>query len=734
MSVSEQERSTLPMLRVLGECEFEASHDTTTRTTGRAEKPLTPAQRRLLARLALSDEQAVTIEELSAAMWPLTPPLRHRETIHNQISRLRAAWGNDIILTMPDGYALGCHTDIEEFMRRVILAERLLETGDAASAHAETDTALGLVRGRPYADIDHLPEVVAARQPLLAAQRAAEDLRLETAIRLGRPVWAGIEAERLHAEDPLDERRQALRVRALLLAGRRGSALKAAAIARHRLRDELGVEPGPWLSAAEAEALGAVQMKPSGSPVPEPSQPYPVTNETPTKHDDLLRSSLDALDPQEAITMAREVALAANRNGEHRESVQWLTRALELPDIAAATRLILRIELGDAQRLAGDAAHLSTLIDAAREALDTDDEQATAAASFALLQLGASTTSGRPIPEVGTIIERALPRLTNPELRAPVLGAASLASSLIGVAARSRELFAEAEALPVSDETRARVLPFAYMALGAPADLELRTAAADELTDLAAKLHDPLAAFESAQLQYSVALQHGRGDMVRAAVASMAQHVGRVGDAGRQWALLFARAAVAHLDGEDERCEQLSNNAQQLFTQVSPARAAAAHAGQLIVLRLTQGRIAELAPTLTGLATAQPGIPAFQAAAALASAEIDPQAALGRAELALDLAQHDATWLAGHAIGARAAAILGNAPLCERYLERLEPWSGRGIWQGTCSYGPVDTPIAMLHRSLGDVAACAQHAELAREVAISLDAVPFVAELDRAGL
>lgn len=445
-----------------------------------------------------------------------------------------------------------------------------------------------------------------------------------------------------------------------------------------------------------------------------------------------MRGALSNLEPAEAITTAREVAAAANRSGEHQDAVLWLSRCLEVPEVDRRTRLMLRIELGDSQRLAGDPTHLSTLLDAAREALDTADDEAIAAACFALLQLGASSTSGRPIPEVQTTLKRALPRLRDPELRAPVLAAASLATSLIGVAARSRELLMEAFELPVSDETRARVLPFAYMALGSPGDLPVRRAAAAELTELSARLGDPVAEFEAAQLRFSVALQDNRGADARQAADDLAQIVSRIGDTGRQWALLFVRAAIAHLDGDEERCEQLSERAQLLFTPVSPARAAAAFAGQIIALRLTQGRIDELAPMLTGIATAQPGIPAFQSAAALAGARTDPESARTRAALALDLSQDDATWLAGHAMGARAAAQLGDPELCARYLKRLAPWTGLGIWQGTCSYGPVDTPIALLHRALGDEAAAAHHAGLAAAAATSLGARPFLEELSLA--
>ncbi|MFV0433763.1 MAG: hypothetical protein ACK5LO_07285 [Leucobacter sp.] len=74
------------------------------------------------------------------------------------------------------------------------------------------------------------------------------------------------------------------------------------------------------------------------------------------------------------------------------------------------------------------------------------------------------------------------------------------------------------------------------------------------------------------------------------------------------------------------------------------------------------------------------------------------------------------------------------ADLPARYLNRLLPWSGRCVWQGTCSYGPVDTAIALLYRALGDRESALRHAALARGSATRLDARPFLEELHSLGL
>ncbi|XPP26036.1 MAG: BTAD domain-containing putative transcriptional regulator [Leucobacter sp.] len=666
----------------------------------------------------------MTTEQLAAAVWPERPPTRFHQSLQNQVSRLRNTWGEHIVRTASRGYTLGWATDAELLLISTRQIEIQVANREYSAACDAADSALLHWRGDPYSDIDHLAEVAAARLPLIAAHRGIEDLRLEAAIALGRSVWAVVEAERLLLQDPLDERRQGLRIRALLVAGRRGEALAAAARARRLFRDEFGVEPGPWLTEAESMALGFLNPNPETLTVVGGSSGSPRM-----ERDDELRDALAELPPSEAIAAGREVAAAANQDGEHAEAVLWLLRCLAIPGLSDHEQLSLRIRLGDAQRLAGDSAHLGTLLDAAGEALESGGEDLIAEACFALLQLGATSTSGRPLPEVEHILDLALTRLQDAELRAPVLAAASLASSLIGDASRSRALMLEACSLIVPDHTRARILPFSYMAFGSPTDLDVRKTAADELTRLVERSGDPVAGFEAQQLRFSIALQDADGALARQAAASMSRLSSRVGDVGRRWALLFVRAAVAHLDGDDDTCERISGQAARLFAPVSPARAAAAHLGQLIALRFTQGRLGELAPELTGMVTAQPGIPALHGACALALVGTDPAAAATHARLALDRAQEDATWLAGQVTGARAAAILGDEPLCRSYLERLTPWTGRGVWQGTCSYGPVDTALALLHRARGDTAAGAHHIREAQRVASSLGAVPFLAEI-----
>ena len=217
--------------------------------------PLSTAQRRLLERLALSAPRTVRLESLIDALWEGEPPRHARATIQNQVSRLRAQGGDDLIRTTADGYSLGVGTDARRFRDASEHAEQLLDAGDAPSAFAVADAVLPLWTGTPFAALDHIDTARAARRALTASAKAAENTRLAAAIMLGRAGWALYEAESLAGSSPHDERRQALLARALALAGRRGDALAAIAAARRRLRIELGIDAGPLLAAAEYEIL-----------------------------------------------------------------------------------------------------------------------------------------------------------------------------------------------------------------------------------------------------------------------------------------------------------------------------------------------------------------------------------------------------------------------------------------------------------------------------------------------
>jgi DNA-binding SARP family transcriptional activator len=443
------------------------------------------------------------------------------------------------------------------------------------------------------------------------------------------------------------------------------------------------------------------------------------------------------IEPPAAVNAARAAAAAASGLGAHDDAVSWLRRAVDCCR-DPRTRIAITIELGDALRLSGDATHVATLREAADQAARLDDEELLGEAVFALLQLGGTTVSTSVDPAVDALLARTLPRLRDQRRIALVRGAASLAFSMTGSAQRSRSLFLAAEQAATDPATRRRVLPFAYMGLGAPADLDRRRELTAELLALANAADDPVAAYEGLHLAASVALQDGDGVGLRRTHQEMTALVDRVGDVGRRWALHYLAAAIAHLDGDGARVEELSRAAFAQFAPVSESRATAVLFGQLFGLRLSQGRVSELRPVLETLVPGQPGTP-WNAALALSMAQADPPQAVAIAGEAVGSIQPDFAWLAAQLVAARAVALAVRAGaddrgLLERCRAQLARWSGRVSWQGTCSYGPVDTTLGLIADAGGDATGARALATTALHQAQRLGAPAFADELRALGL
>lgn len=437
------------------------------------------------------------------------------------------------------------------------------------------------------------------------------------------------------------------------------------------------------------------------------------------------------IDPGNCLRWATAAGTAATGIGAHAEAAAWFEQAADVAQAHGdrAGHVAALIARGDALRLAGSPEQEDALFEAVEAAGKLHDPNPLADATFALLQLGATTESGSIHERAIGAAEQVLAVIRDPDRRARVTGAASLTYSMTGNPDRCRALLLEALSLARRSETRRAVLPFAFLGLGHPSDLDRREELTDELLDLGRQADDPVALFEGHQLAFSVAMQRSDGSRLRASVAELDRLTLRVGDVGRRWAALYHRAAVQHLESDLVAAEATSEAAMELFAPVSPSRAIAVHGGQLLPIRIAQGRLGELREVMEALVVDQPGVPAWRAALAFAVVDDDPERAARLASSALDDVAEDFTWLAAHLIGGRAAAAAGVDTIVERYLERLLPWSGLVCWQGTCSYGPVDAVVALLQGAAGRPELALAHAEQGLAQARQLGAPVFEPEL-----
>lgn len=235
-------------------------------------------QRSILAALALHGG-ATSRDRLIDAVWAGQAPRSARQSLQNQIARLRATFGDDLIVTEPGGYRLGWTCDVASF--ESLIGPHLGRAPSHAAVEPLT-AALALWRGTPFADLDDVPGLDAARARL--EEMFASGAEQLAACRLRRGADPAIlgELHSLVAEEPYRERRWALLMTALHRAGRSAEAIDAfdrmAAVldtdlrarpsnAIRRLRDAIGAH-----DVLDLDAVGLVPS-PEAPATPQPSGP-----------------------------------------------------------------------------------------------------------------------------------------------------------------------------------------------------------------------------------------------------------------------------------------------------------------------------------------------------------------------------------------------------------------------------------------------------------------------------
>ncbi|WP_158853495.1 AfsR/SARP family transcriptional regulator [Saccharothrix deserti] len=251
---------------------------------------LGPAGRKaVFGLLALAHGKPVTRAELVDALWGERPPPSATNVIHTHVKHLRQLLEPDrgarapstTIPAVGDGYALSLPPDAVDVVRFRSLVARA-DSCRATTPRQAADLlgqALGLWHGRPLADVPLLgahPGVVT----LAGEHRAALARHAEVMIAIGaaRDVLpALVEYVAAHG---LDEAMHALLIRAYTASGQRDRAFGTYNMVRRHLTEELGVGPGPELTAAYLDALEETPVDSAAAPA-EPPPMSPGVNQLP---------------------------------------------------------------------------------------------------------------------------------------------------------------------------------------------------------------------------------------------------------------------------------------------------------------------------------------------------------------------------------------------------------------------------------------------------------------------
>jgi len=216
--------------------------------------------RLILAALALHPD-GLGSPVLAEHVWA-DPPSTWGSSLRGAIASVRAALepigmgGQQLIASTPTGWALRAGTliDLDEAAAQLERAERESSDGRAEAALNLLESVLPVARGPLLPDdTEEWLDEWRSRQARLATRAVA--LLAEASAATGRSAAAVEAAEELLGREPIDERAHRILIRSLAASGDRAGAIRAFERARLVLSDELGVDPGPELTAAYLDVL-----------------------------------------------------------------------------------------------------------------------------------------------------------------------------------------------------------------------------------------------------------------------------------------------------------------------------------------------------------------------------------------------------------------------------------------------------------------------------------------------
>ncbi|GAA3616380.1 BTAD domain-containing putative transcriptional regulator [Nonomuraea rosea] len=221
-----------------------------------------PQQRALLGLLLAYAGRPVSLDEVIDVLWGQDPPPSSVNVVQRYVGNLRRLLEPGLpsraeggwLLRGAGGYRLEADVGTLDLLRFRHLAEQARSAAPAEAVELYAD-ALDLWQGEAAAGIPaearSKPVFAALEQERITVALAAADVALVHGGMVGLLPALRAAATR----HPLDERLQARLVLALAATGRQVEALDTWQAVRDELAEELGIEPGPELRAAQQRVL-----------------------------------------------------------------------------------------------------------------------------------------------------------------------------------------------------------------------------------------------------------------------------------------------------------------------------------------------------------------------------------------------------------------------------------------------------------------------------------------------
>ncbi|ATY13456.1 AfsR/SARP family transcriptional regulator [Amycolatopsis sp. AA4] len=217
--------------------------------------------RTLLAVLLVHEGRPVSADRLADDLWGDRPPGNPVNTLQTKVSQLRRAleraepgYGGALVHQAP-GYVLRTEPEAVDVGRFRALTAAARTAEDPRSKADLLTEALALWRGPALAEFVDEPFAQPVLQRLEEDRLVAQENLADARLALGEHAALTAELADLVRQHPLRERLRALQLRALYAAGRQSEALASYDELRRRLADELGLDPGPELTALHRSIL-----------------------------------------------------------------------------------------------------------------------------------------------------------------------------------------------------------------------------------------------------------------------------------------------------------------------------------------------------------------------------------------------------------------------------------------------------------------------------------------------
>jgi tetratricopeptide (TPR) repeat protein len=499
----------------------------------------------------------------------------------------------------------------------------------------------------------------------------------------------------------LDAARRASLVREI--EGSPGRYMFGHALIRRTLYDELGAARRMMLHRDVAETLEAL--------APENADPAELARHWAAALPAFRASPHDAARAARAAQRAGRSAMAALA---YEEAVSRFEEALKAARQVEGQSHVceLLIELGEAQRCAGDAGHRATLLAAGELGHELGNVDYIARAALAN-QRGVYSRIGAVDVQRVAALRRALAAVgpvTSP-VRAKLL--AALATEVHFEGQHRLDLAREAVAaarLGTDEETVAQTLAALWFAAwGSTADGERQTIAT-ELEYVAAGLSDRSLRFQASLCVFLTAT--GQGDIALAdqALSGCVRLAEESGQPLLRWRVTSLRVHRAMTAGQFAQAEQLANESLILGETTGQPDRLPFVVTPMASMRLLQGRPAEAEALVTPMIERFPGVFAYPALLAwtLADAGRVDEAAAIIERLRIDRfagVPPDYTWLFCICSLSRACYRIGHRAAAAELYDLLLP--ARGLMATTQSswIGPVTHYLGVLASMLGQVEA-----------------------------